>query len=125
MEKRDIQLGMSYSTAMSRLERKVIFWLAQKVDLDVCYCCGKKIERPEDLSIEHKLPWLNIDPARFWDLNNIAFSHKKCNKRTLLLAPDGQAWCSGHKAFLPVEQFSKNLARKNNLCQYCKECSRL
>ena len=63
MEKRDIQLGMSYSTAMSRLERKVIFWLAQKVDLDVCYCCGKKIERPEDLSIEHKLPWLNIDPV--------------------------------------------------------------
>ena len=29
----------------------------------------------EDLSIEHKKPWLDEDPRLFWDMGNIAFSH--------------------------------------------------
>ena len=34
-----------------------------------------------DLSIEHKVPWMSADNPidAFFDLDNIAFSHLKCN----------------------------------------------
>jgi hypothetical protein len=35
----------------------------------------------KDFSIEHKQRWLDVDPALFWDLTNIAFSHFICNSR--------------------------------------------
>lgn len=33
----------------------------------------------DDWSIEHIEPWIGVDPDLFWDLDNITFSHKKCN----------------------------------------------
>ena len=46
-----------------------------------CYRCGKKIEQIEELSIEHKVPWLYADDpiGLYFNLDNIAFSHLKCN----------------------------------------------
>lgn len=70
---------MHYSTAAARLDRKILFWLVRQAGLDTCHQCGKKIERVEDLSTEHKVAWLDVDPALYWDLENIAFSHKSCN----------------------------------------------
>lgn len=34
----------------------------------------------DTFSIEHKEPWLHNSPELFWDLENITYSHKKCNK---------------------------------------------
>ena len=78
-----IKLGMSIGTAQSRLRKMIMFQMVQKLGLDICFRCGKKIEKIEDLSIEHKIPWLNSNKPKelFWDLSNIAFSHLSCNSR--------------------------------------------
>jgi hypothetical protein len=78
-EKATLQLGMNACTAQGRLQRRIMFMLVQKAGLDLCYRCGKRIERIEDFSIDHKHPWFDINPSLFWDLDNIAFSHLKCN----------------------------------------------
>lgn len=41
----------------------------------------RKINTVEELSIEHKTPWLNSNNPKelYFDLNNIAFSHLSCN----------------------------------------------
>ena len=78
-DKKTKQLGMHYSTAQNRLRRKVTFMLIQRLKLDECYQCKKLIVDVDDYSIEHKKPWLDEDPRLFWDLGNIAFSHKACN----------------------------------------------
>lgn len=82
----EVLLGISHKTAMSQLERKIIFHLAKKLELTKCYHCGFDIEDSNDLSIEHINPWggnkkkgLNPNPNYFWDMDNIAFSHKTCN----------------------------------------------
>jgi hypothetical protein len=73
------QLGVNFSTAQHRLRRNVMYHLVQKLDLAKCYRCGREIKKPDDLSIDHKVDWLNIDPSLFWQFENIAFSHKTCN----------------------------------------------
>ena len=129
---------MHFSTADGRLKKQILFMLVQKCNMDTCYRCGKKIERVEDFSIDHKESWLNVDPVLFWDLDNIAFSHLRCNTVAGLKrgrgavpynekaskAPPGMAWCSGHKDYLPVENFGKSGSRKNGLYHYCRECRR-
>jgi hypothetical protein len=78
-EKKTKQLGMNYSTASNRLRRKVMFMLIQRLKLDECFQCKQLIVDVDDFSIEHKKPWLGEDTRLFWDLGNIAFSHKACN----------------------------------------------
>lgn len=80
-KKKSDQLGMSYGSASHRLRKIILFKLLQDAGLDVCFQCGKRILKIEELSIEHKIPWLDSeDPvALFFDLGNIAFSHLKCN----------------------------------------------
>lgn len=81
-------LGMPFGTANNRLRKAILFHLLKTYDLDVCFQCGKKIENIEELSIEHKIPWLNGDATLFWDIENIAFSHLKCNVPTVLSGED-------------------------------------
>jgi len=76
-------LGINFSTATQRL-RKLIMWsLVQETGKDVCFRCGNQIENVDDLSIEHKAPWQSApDPkASFFALDNIAFSHLRCNSQ--------------------------------------------
>ena len=77
------QLGMPHGTASNRLKKMIMFRLLQEVGKDMCFQCGEKIESVEELSVEHKIPWLNSkNPVDlFFDLDNIAFSHLKCNAR--------------------------------------------
>jgi hypothetical protein len=72
---------MPYGTATQKLRKMILFKLVQELDLDWCYQCGNKIENIKNLSIEHKKPWLDSDNPieNFFNLNNIAFSHLKCN----------------------------------------------
>lgn len=80
-EKKSKQLGMPIGTASNRLRKKILFWLLVKDDLNWCFHCHKEIESENKLSIEHKMAWLYSDNPKelFFDLNNIAFSHLRCN----------------------------------------------
>lgn len=75
------QLKMHHGTAANRLRKSILFDLVKRLRLDECYQCGKLIETIAELSIEHKIPWLDSDdPVKnFFDLDNIAFSHRNCN----------------------------------------------
>lgn len=77
-KERAIALGMPFGTASGRLRKKVLFKLLVDNGLNSCYRCGKEIETTEELSMEHKDSWYP-DPEKFWDLDNIAFSHLRCN----------------------------------------------
>lgn len=80
-DKKKKQLGMNPSTASNRLRKLILFDLIKKLELDVCYQCKQKIEKIEELSIEHKIPWLDSEDPKelFFSLENIAFSHLSCN----------------------------------------------
>lgn len=77
------QLGINVGTAAHRLRKMILFKLVQESGRDQCFRCGDKISSVEELSIEHKVPWLDSEqPSQlFFDLENIAFSHLKCNIR--------------------------------------------
>ncbi len=74
-------LGMSYGAAANRLRKMILFDLVCRLRLNVCFQCGTEILSINDLSIEHKKPWLRSDDPihTYFDLNNIAFSHLSCN----------------------------------------------
>lgn len=78
--KKKTQLGMNPSTASNRLVKDVLWSLVVETGQGNCYRCGLPMTR-ETFSIEHKEPWLDSqDPlGRYFDLNNISFSHLKCN----------------------------------------------
>jgi hypothetical protein len=79
--KKKQQLGMHGGTAASRLRKMLLFSLVQATNRDTCYRCGNTINNADELSIDHKTPWLDTENPYelFFDLNNIAFSHKMCN----------------------------------------------
>lgn len=74
-------LGEKLSTAKSKLNKLLMFELAKKCNMDTCFRCGEKIEDISDFTIDHKESWMLGDsPVQlFYDMNNIAFSHAKCN----------------------------------------------
>ena len=73
------QLGMSQGAAAGKLRKNILFHLLKKLGENTCSKCTKSIEQPDDLSIEHLQPWENRSAELFWDLDNIAFSHMRCN----------------------------------------------
>ncbi len=83
MNVKESQLGMKLGTANNILTRNLMFLLAQKCGMDICHRCGKKIESADDISRDHVVDWLHSDnPVKFFlDAANVAFSHKKCNKK--------------------------------------------
>ena len=80
-KKKADQLGMPIGTAANRLRKQFMFRLLRETGKDTCFQCSKQIESVRDLSIEHIVPWLDSsDPVEtYFDLDNIAFSHLKCN----------------------------------------------
>lgn len=82
-DKKAQQLGMNPSTAAHALKKTLMFHLAVKCGMDTCHQCGEKIETHKELSVEHKVAWLDSeDPVElYFDLENIAFSHLSCNIR--------------------------------------------
>lgn len=87
--KKHKQLGMPIGTASSKLKKNILFSLIQKLGLDLCFQCNKSIETVKELSVEHKEPWLDsINPKeKFFDLDNISFSHLSCNVGAARQAP--------------------------------------
>ncbi len=76
-DKKKEQLGMNHSTASHRLRVDLLF---SAFGHQKCLRCGKPLTR-DDFSIDHVKPWLDSeDPLKeFFDLGNVAFSHKGCN----------------------------------------------
>lgn len=74
-------LGMPHGTASARLKKEVMFQLVKSTHADICFRCGERIKSAEELSIDHKVDWLNSDDPMglFFNLANISFSHLKCN----------------------------------------------
>jgi hypothetical protein len=122
-------LGMSHGAACSRLRKMVLFRQLAKYDDNVCVRCSEKIENIDELSIEHVKPWEGLSADLFWDLDNVAFSHMRCNKPHTFhggvakrkIAPDGMSWCVGCKKFEPIENFTVDRGRWTGLAHYCRE----
>lgn len=76
-------LGMPFGTAMARMRKALLYDLAGKLGLLICFQCGQPIESIDEFSIEHKEPWQAADdPASaFFSTDNLAFSHHLCNVR--------------------------------------------
>lgn len=79
--KKNEQLGMPLGTASAKLRKSILFHLLKESGKNICFQCGKEIKCEEELSIEHKTPWLDSSNPKelFFSLDNIAFSHLKCN----------------------------------------------
>lgn len=121
------QLGIPFGTASHRLKKLILFDLVCKLGVDNCYRCKLPIDKPEDLTVEHKIEWLYRSNELFWDLNNIAFSHKKCNKprpefrigRKATIYPEGFLKCGSCKILLELNSFTKSGQRLKE-CKTCK-----
>lgn len=72
---------MSYGKANNILRKNIMFDLVCKLKANICFHCNLLIESVNDFSIEHKKSWMySDDPVKyFFDLENISFSHLKCN----------------------------------------------
>jgi hypothetical protein len=115
---------MPIGTASARLKKQVMLHLLQRLGEDLCLRCGQRIERAEDLSLDHRNPWLHVDPGLFWDLNNIAFSHKWCNttdrNAKTIISPEGYAWCSKCQDHLPADQFARHSDTRSGYAFLCR-----
>lgn len=123
---------MPFGIACHRLRMKILLSLLQECNKDICYQCGKKIKTVKTLSIEHKQPWLDHPENNndlFWNLNNIAFSHRKCNKphthgaiKKRYIGPKGTVWCSKCQIFKKTEYFTKQKNKWSGYHAWCKKC---
>lgn len=75
------QLGMTYGRARAILSKSIIFALAQNSKMDICIRCNRRIKDVNDFTVDHKQDWLYaVNPLQtFFDLDNVGFSHGKCN----------------------------------------------
>lgn len=129
--RKSVFLGLSFGAAAGRLRKLVLFHQLQKHAENVCFRCNEIIETAGELSIEHKQPWEGVSVELYWSLDNIAFSHLRCNvphryaggqARMRKVGPEGTAWCRRCKAFNPVAEFSRNRSRWNGLQVWCNRC---
>lgn len=80
--KRSKVLDISHGT-VNRLRKMLLYNLLVRHSENICFKCGEIIDSVEELSVEHKIPWLNNNVALFWDLNNIIISHLVCDTHAL------------------------------------------
>lgn len=120
-------LGVPFGTATSRLRKLVLFDVLKRHNENVCFKCALPIETADELSIEHKQPWENRDVALFWDLDNIAFSHLRCNKQhyqgTVKLrkvCAENKSWCSFHKTCHNIDEFYPSQSKWSGRHNVCK-----
>ena len=118
--KKSEQLRMPFGTATGRLRKSVLYELLCELGRNTCFQCGELIESVDDLSMEHKKPWLDsMDPITlFFDVGNIAFSHLRCNSGNTRQAkrthcPQGHAYDA-----------ENTYANPSTGGRQCKECRR-
>lgn len=129
--RKEAQLGMKLGTACAKLRKSLMFSMAVRLGENICFKCKGIIETPREITIEHKKPWLGGDTGLFWDLDNIAFSHARCNRPdrpkngahlSHAPSPHGMSWCTGHKDHALNAEFSINSSNWNGLQHFCRKC---
>ena len=124
-----LQLDMNFSTAVRQLNRLIILHLLKQSKLNYCFRCKEEIVSVAELSIDHKIDWLDNDPLLFWDMQNIAYSHLTCNAQSgrgkytnaqRKIGPSGTNWCCSCQKFLPVNKFYKNRSSWTGYQRTCK-----
>ena len=125
------QLGMSHGAACNILKKNILFRLLCELSYNICYRCGEIIESVDSISIDHKEPWLHSKNPResFFNLDNIAFSHMKCNtsnarRPNKIEAPAGTFWCYNCKSIKPSEEFCPSMHRNKRACRSCESSMR-
>jgi len=128
-KRKDQLLGEPHGTATHRLRKAILFKYVRLAGHDICYRCGLRIERMDDLSIEHTVPWQSAaDPvAVFFDLEKIAFSHLRCNceaqDRSNLISPNtGKTTCINGHVF--DEKNTTIRQHHGGMERGCRECNR-
>lgn len=113
---KDKQLGMPHGTARAKLNKSLLFELAKKCSLDICFQCKEKITEISTFSIEHKTPWMHSEePVKlYFDLDNIAFSHLRCNIKEARNPLKGTGKHPSAEAY-----------KKGCRCSECKDIARL
>lgn len=140
------QLGMCLTKARARLMKSLLFRMAVKAGENNCFRCGIPIENEENLTVDHKIPWLHEEDAKelFFNLDNIAFSHPKCNILAARLTTSyhdkttkginhhatkkpnkfGEWQCSRCKIYkLPID-FKKSTHAVSGIYSRCKVCDK-
>lgn len=124
--KKSETLGMPHGTASHRLRKMILFKYVVLAGDNYCFKCGAEIESVNDLSIEHKYPWEGVSAELFWNLENIAFSHIKCNvpdrRYRLRNVEDGTSWCRTCRTHKPLSMFHKNKSKSTGIHDECKSC---
>lgn len=120
-DKRACQLlGQSTGGASYLLCRQLLFRMAQELGQDNCFQCGEVIEDYKSFSIEHKQPWQSDEDPRaaFFDMTNIAFSHRKCNEYA------GAASQNARKTHCPQgHAYDEANTLVYNGGRYCRACA--
>jgi hypothetical protein len=119
-------LGMPFGTACNRLRRMVMFDILRRHEENICFRCGRVIDKFEDLTLEHKVAWQGGGPTLFWDLNNIAFSHRHCNVPTGVVRREiinGTLWCSHCQQYKAIPFFHRDKKQRTGYALICKDCS--
>ena len=113
-EKKKQQLGIDPGTVAHTLRKNLLFHFVKQTNNNICFQCNMEIKIIDDLSIEHKIPWLDSEnPIElFFNLDNIAFSHLSCNIKAAR-----QTRVVKHPSFTAY----KNGCR----CNECKESNKL
>jgi hypothetical protein len=104
-------LGKSFGASSGQLRKALLFKFAGQLGLTSCYRCGIEIVNIDDFSMEHKEDWMgSADPVKtFFDLNNIAFSHRSCNSAASGGRNGGKTQCpQGH------------IYDKDRMCSICQ-----
>lgn len=125
-------LGMSHGTARAKLVKQILWSLLQETGRTDCFRCGSSLSL-EDLSIDHKEPWMGISADLYWDMANIAFSHNRCNSAerrvpsgfisaSRKVGPDGTRWCSLHRGFSPLSDFGQHASTHDGMRHQCTPC---
>lgn len=121
------QLGMPFGTANYQLKRNLIFNYLNQLHKNECFVCKKQMTL-ENYSIEHKIPWLDSKNPKelFFDLDNISFSHKKCNFKSArktheIVWEEGKAWCWSCTTMKLLEDFPPS--KINHRTRSCRVCA--
>lgn len=131
------QLGMPWGTAMHKLRKNIMFRMMQKCGEDTCHRCGETIETVDDLSIDHIKPWLYVSADLFWDLDNVTWSHRKCNvvdRREIIGDLTKQRWADFRSERIgtsrcyichqqkPLADFTLNRSKATGVESACRSC---
>jgi hypothetical protein len=124
--KRARLLGMPFDVATRLLQKQIIVAWARRLGLASCFRCGGLVT-VETLSFDHKASWMRSpDPLGFYfDIENIALSHLRCNASAAYSAKGAQTHCKrGHPFDEKNTYIRKKCGTNRKKYRLCRTCNR-